>query len=86
MNTYIQVKWDQEDIFRNMIRLRTMKVVESYLRQYAVGKKSWLDVLNAQRESTQAKNTLVDYEVLYLTSLYRLRVLLNEINPKLLGV
>ena len=57
-----------------------------HLRQYAVGKKSWLDVLNAQRESTQAKNTLVDYEVLYLTSLYRLRVLLNEINPKLLGV
>lgn len=64
----------------------TNAVVESYLRQYAVGKKSWLDVLNAQRESTQAKNTLVDYEVLYLTSLYRLRVLLNEINPKLLGV
>lgn len=64
----------------------TNSVVESYLRQYAVGKKSWLDVLNAQRESTQAKNTLVDYEVLYLTSLYRLRVLLNEINPKLLGV
>jgi adhesin transport system outer membrane protein len=64
----------------------TNSVVESYLRQYAVGKKSWLDVLNAQRESTQAKNTLVDYEVLYLTSLYSLRVLLNEINPKLLGV
>ncbi|MDG1693385.1 MAG: TolC family protein [Porticoccaceae bacterium] len=64
----------------------TNSVVESYLRQYAVGKKSWLDVLNAQREATQARNTLVDYEVLYLTSLYRLRVLLNEINPNLLGV
>lgn len=64
----------------------TSSVVESYLRQYAVGKKSWLDVLNAQREATQAKNTLVDFEVLYLTSLYRLKILLNEINPYLLGV
>lgn len=63
----------------------TDSVVESYLRQYAVGKKSWLDVLNAQREATQAKNTLVDYEVLYLTSLYRLKIILNEINPNRLG-
>lgn len=61
----------------------TTSVVDSYLRQYAVGKKSWLDVLNAQREATQAKNTLVDFEVLQLTSLYRLRVLLNEINSSL---
>ena len=64
----------------------TTSVVDSYLRQYAVGKKSWLDVLNAQRETTQAKNTLVDFEVLQLTSLYRLRVLLNEINSSLLEV
>lgn len=64
----------------------TSSVVESYLRQYAVGKKSWLDVLNAQREATQARNTLVDFEVLYLTSLYRLKILLDEINPNLLGV
>jgi adhesin transport system outer membrane protein len=63
----------------------TTSVVESYLRQYAVGKKSWLDVLNAQRESTQARNTLVEYEILYLTSLYRLKVLLNKINPNALG-
>jgi adhesin transport system outer membrane protein len=64
----------------------TNSVIESYLRQYAVGKKSWLDVLNAQREATQARNTLVDFEVQYLTSIYRLRVLMNEINPTILGV
>jgi adhesin transport system outer membrane protein len=64
----------------------TASVVDSYLRQYAVGKKSWLDVLNAQREATQAKNTLVDFEVSRWTSLYRLRVLLNEINAVILGV
>lgn len=64
----------------------TTSVIESYLRQYAVGKKSWLDVLNAQREATQARNTLVDFEVQYLTSWYRLKVLMNEINPTILGV
>lgn len=64
----------------------TTSVIESYLRQYAVGKKSWLDVLNAQREATQARNTLVDFEVQYLTALYRLRILMNEINPTTLGV
>ena len=83
-NEYISVSFQLEPS-KTLVEA-TNSVVESYLRQYAVGKKSWLDVLNAQRESTQAKNTLVDYEVLYLTSLYRLRVLLNEINPKLLGV
>ncbi len=32
----------------------------SYLAQYKVGKKSWLDVMNAQREFTQAQYSLVD--------------------------
>ena len=64
----------------------TNSVIESYLRQYAVGKKSWLDVLNAQREATQARNTLVDFEVQYLASLYRLEILMNVINPTILGV
>lgn len=32
----------------------TREVVDSYVRQYTVGRKSWLDVLNAQRELTQA--------------------------------
>ena len=31
------------------------KVVASYLRQYTVGRKSWLDVLNSQRELFQAE-------------------------------
>lgn len=83
-NEYTSVSFQLEPT--RMLVDATNSVVESYLRQYAVGKKSWLDVLNAQREATQARNTLVDYEVLYLTSLYRLRVLLNEINPNLLGV
>jgi adhesin transport system outer membrane protein len=38
------------------------EVVASYLRQYQVGRKTWLDVLNAQRESTQARYSLADLE------------------------
>ena len=63
----------------------TNSVVESYIRQYAVGKKSWLDVLNAQREATQAKNTQLDFEVQYISSWYRLNVFLNNINSITLG-
>ncbi len=83
-NEYASVSFQLEP--SKMLVDATTSVVESYLRQYAVGKKSWLDVLNAQREATQARNTLVDFEVQYLTSLYRLKVLINEINPTILGV
>jgi len=38
----------------------TGDVVASYLRQYQIGKKNWLDVLNAVRESTQATYGAVD--------------------------
>ena len=83
-NEYASVSFQLEP--SKMLVDATTSVIESYLRQYAVGKKSWLDVLNAQREATQARNTLVDFEVQYLTSIYRLRVLMNEINPTILGV
>jgi adhesin transport system outer membrane protein len=38
----------------------TEDVVASYLRQYQIGKKNWLDVLNALRESAQATYSAVD--------------------------
>lgn len=40
----------------------TEDVVASYLRQFQVGRRSWLEVLNAQREKFQAYNTLADIE------------------------
>lgn len=83
-NEYTSVSFQLEP--SKMLVDATTSVIDSYLRQYAVGKKSWLDVLNAQREATQARNTLVDFEVQHITSLYRLKVLMNEINPTILGV
>lgn len=64
----------------------TGEVVASYLRQYTVGRKSWLDVLNAQREAIQAKYTLVNAETNFMSAHYRLQVLLGHINATSLGV
>jgi adhesin transport system outer membrane protein len=52
----------------------TEDVVASYLRQYQIGKKNWLDVLNALRESAQAQYSAVD--VASSTQSLQLRVLL----------
>lgn len=38
----------------------TEEVVDSYLRQYQIGRKNWLDVLNAVRENSQAAYSAVD--------------------------
>jgi adhesin transport system outer membrane protein len=63
----------------------TSEVVDSYLRQYTVGRKSWLDVLNAQREATQAKYTLVNTETSIMSAHYRLQVLLGQLTATSLG-
>ena len=55
------------------------QVVESYLRQYRVGNKSWLDVMNAQRERAQAELNLVSIENDLLSIFYRLRIASGEI-------
>lgn len=38
-------------------------IVDSYLRQFQVGKKSWLDVLNVQREKAQAYYNLANVKI-----------------------
>ena len=52
----------------------TEDVVASYLRQYQIGKKNWLDVLNALRESAQAHYSAVD--VTFSTQSLQLRLML----------
>lgn len=57
------------------------EVVESYLRQFQVGRKTWLDVLNAQREKTNARYTLADIEAPLLLAKLRLMVLTGQLQP-----
>jgi adhesin transport system outer membrane protein len=50
-------------------------LIESYLRQYRAGKKTWLDVINAQREMIQARFLLTDSYAAQCASAVRLELL-----------
>jgi len=49
-------------------------IVDSFLRQYRVGRKNWLDVLNAQREAVQARYSLADVDAQALSGALRVRI------------
>jgi len=55
--------------------LSASEIVDSYLRQFQVGRKNWLDVLNAQRERTQSGYALTDLEYPLMLSQVRLLLL-----------
>lgn len=59
----------------------TGEVVDSYLRQYQIGRKNWLDVLNVQREKTQARYGLTDVEHNLASSRLKLMLLTGDLNP-----
>lgn len=54
-------------------RIMATEVFESYARQYAIGRKSWIEVLNAVREATLAEFTLEDARAQMIASGLRLR-------------
>jgi adhesin transport system outer membrane protein len=56
------------------------EIVASYLRQFQVGKKTWLDVLNAQREKANSQAALADIEAMLMMAKVRLLILAGEIN------
>lgn len=47
------------EIFKELVD-STREVYESSVRQYAAGRKSWIEVLNFRREATQARYSLAD--------------------------
>jgi adhesin transport system outer membrane protein len=55
-------------------------VVDSFLRQFSVGKRSWLDVLNAQRELIGVRNSLIDIKSANQQSRVRLLINTNNVN------
>ncbi len=76
---------DMESLGRQARDLRaqvesTTSVFDSFVRQYAVGRKSWLDVLNAQREASQARYALADTEWGALRATLRLQLATGELN------
>jgi adhesin transport system outer membrane protein len=63
----------------------TEDVVASYLRQYQIGKKNWLDVLNALRESAQAHYSALDVSSSTQSLQLRLMLLTGPMNAQALG-
>jgi adhesin transport system outer membrane protein len=63
----------------------TEDVVASYLRQYQIGKKNWLDVLNALRESAQATYSAVDVALNTQSLQLRLMLLTGPMNDQALS-
>ncbi len=58
----------------------TRDMYESFVRQYAAGRKSWLDVLNARSESIKARNTLVDTEWNGMLASWRLQIATGDLS------
>lgn len=50
---------EQVELFRRLAD-SNLEVKESFRRQFVVGRKSWIEVLNAQREAAQAQFSLAD--------------------------
>jgi len=55
-------------------------VMESYVRQYTAGRKTWQEVLNAQRELTQAAYTVADTEAAATNAFLRLDILTGDLS------
>lgn len=56
-----QAESKQIEVLTNLVQT-TQGIYDSYLRQYSVGKKTWMEVLNAKKESTQSKYLLAESE------------------------
>lgn len=59
------------------------EMVASYLRQFQVGKKSWLDVLNAQNEKAQAYFLETDTVMPLLRAKFHLLVLAGDVQAQM---
>jgi adhesin transport system outer membrane protein len=67
----------QIETFSNLTQT-TQGVYQSNVRQFEIGKKTWIEVLNSKRENTQANYALADSEANYFSSGIRLQILTGD--------
>lgn len=85
-----QVAIDWDDMTASRLRLdnarqgraMSVEVSDSYARQYTTGRKTWIDVLNAVRETTQAELAMVDAAAQADAASLRLRLRTGQWLPK----
>jgi len=70
-NEWVAARLRQENAAQS--RIMSTDVFESYTRQYVIGRKSWIDVLNAVREATLAQFALEDARAQVIAASLRLR-------------
>lgn len=70
---------DQTTILKD-ITLENQEIVASFVRQYLAGKKSWLEVLNAERELVQSRLQMADLQTSLMAATYRLQRLSGQLN------
>jgi adhesin transport system outer membrane protein len=58
------------------------RVMESYMRQFTSGRRTWLDVMNAVREATSAEIDVVDARISAHSSLVRILLLSGRWTPE----
>jgi adhesin transport system outer membrane protein len=77
----VSSQWVEVKSFKEMLDVTnqyvgaSQEVMASYLRQYTAGRKTWLEVLNAQREWVQARYAQVDNAFAFKLGVYKLDVL-----------
>jgi adhesin transport system outer membrane protein len=80
INEQIGIDWEELQAARERLsnareaRSMSTEVFESYSRQYIAGRKTWIDVLNAVRETTQSDFALADARVQVVAAGERLRL------------
>jgi outer membrane protein, adhesin transport system len=88
LNTKLAVDWD--DYIASQARLAdsrlssamSAEVFDSYARQYVIGRKTWIDVLNAIREAVQAHYVLEDTHSQGVAAALRLRLACGTLLPE----
>ena len=81
----VSVDWDEAEAARVRLENATLassssrEVYESYSRQFAAGRKTWLDVLNAVRESTQSEVAVMDASAQAAGASLRLRLVTGNL-------
>ncbi len=68
-------------LLSRVLRLSFSLSIESYTRQYVIGRKTWIDVLNAVREATQSQLALEDTHTQVIAVSLRLRAQTGTLKP-----
>lgn len=89
LRSTLNVDWDE--LIAARLRLHhaelsksgASEVFDSYTRQYTIGRKTWLDVMNAVREDTQAELAVFDAQSEINSAMLRIQVRTNRLkmNP-----